>query len=201
LRRGLQALEAGLFRVEDASDVCMLRGWIIALLVGLAGAPALSGEAGDRADLLKAGYLLNFVKFVEWPASAPADVLRVCFMGGVGVRSVFAANLHDKRAGSRRLAVRELKSGESVQECDVLYLDGGRGTLQGAATATSAVLSWGILTVGEEANFVRHGGVIGLFAVDNRLRFSINLENARRAGLKISSALLQLASSVEKDAS
>lgn len=189
--------------MEDASDVRALRGWIIAFLLGVAGGPALPENAGDadRADLLKAGYLLNFVKFVEWPASAPADVLRLCFMGGARVRDALVANLNDKRAGSRRLAARELKSGQSVQECDVLYLDGNGGTLESAATQSSAVSSWGILTVGETADFVQHGGVIGLFAVGNRLRFSVNVENARRAGLKISSALLQLASSVEKDAS
>jgi len=42
------------------------------------------------------------------------------------------------------------------------------------------------------------GGMIELFAEDNRLRFKVNVENAERAGLRISSNLLQLAASVEK---
>jgi hypothetical protein len=85
--------------------------------------------------------------------------------------------------------------------CDVLYADATsianpRVPARGAESAPS-----GMLSIGEHADFVRHGGTIGLFTVDNRLRFCVNVENARRAGLKLSGALLQLASHIERDAS
>jgi hypothetical protein len=60
-------------------------------------------------------------------------------------------------------------------------------------TSNSAVLA-----VGEEHDFIRKGGIIELFTENNRLRFNINLDNARRVGLKISSSLLQLATRVEE---
>lgn len=177
--------------------------WLAAALLGLTGSAALSADAdsSQRANLLRVGYLVNFVKFVEWPGSTSPDLLTVCFLGGAGIRDALAVDVANKRAGMRRLTTRELKSGESAQNCDVLYLDGVSGTLRSVFLGDSEVLSWGILTIGDEPDFVRHGGVIGLFTVDNRLRFSVNVENARRAGLKISSALLQLASSVDNDAS
>ena len=57
----------------------------------------------------------------------------------------------------------------------------------------------GLLTVSDSANFLHEGGIIALFAEGNRLRFRISLGNARHANLRISSSLLQLASSVEKE--
>ena len=76
---------------------------------------------------------------------------------------------------------------------DVLYLSESAGkneTLLREARATA-------LTVSDAADFTARGGVIRLFTEKNRLRFVINLDNAHRAGLRISSNLLRLASSVE----
>ena len=61
------------------------------------------------------------------------------------------------------------------------------------------VLRAPVLTVSNGKDFAHLGGIIELFTEGNRLRFIVNLANAKRAGIKISSSLLQLASVVEKD--
>ena len=127
--------------------------------------------------------------------------MTLCFVGGAGVRTALSRDLADKRIGNRRLALRELKTGDAPSGCDVLYVEASMGTLRSLSANWPDWQSRPILTIGDEKDFARHGGVIGLFTEQNRLRFSVNIENARRAGLKISSALLQLALSVEKDAS
>jgi hypothetical protein len=155
--------------------------------------PSASAEP-ERADLLKAGYLPNFVKFVDWPA----DTLTLCFIGAPEVRHSIEENLGNKRAGARRLAVRELGGRASAAGCNVLYIDSAAGTRENVVARGVALPDPGVLTVGDSPDFVRHGGVIGLFTQNNRLKFNVNVGNARREGLKVSRALLQLASTIEK---
>jgi hypothetical protein len=177
---------------------------ILALLAAVtADAAAVTPQdaAPQRADQLKAGYLGNFVKFVEWPSSTPADTLTVCFVGAPGVRTAFGADAAAKKAGTRRLMVREFNPGESPAGCDVIYMDGATSSFQQLSEQWSDVQLWAVLTVSDKPDFTRRGGVIGLFTQDNRLRFTVNVQNARRAGLRLSAALLQLATNIEKESS
>lgn len=144
-----------------------------------------------REDQLKAAYLFNFVKFVEWPANDGAPI-RICFIGGQGIHASLSASSAGKRVGARSISTSALKVADSRSGCDVIYVD--------AAVNASSLVQDEALTVSEADDFTREGGVIRLFKHDNRLKFDINLDNARRAGLKISSNLLKLASRVEQEA-
>jgi hypothetical protein len=157
-------------------------------------AGSTSREAG-REDALKAGYLFNFIKFVEWPAAATGEPFTMCFIGESGVYAELASVLPDKRMGSRTLVARRLSSSDELNACQVLYVDAKQ--LQSAASAIG-MHPVALLTVSDAPGFLQSGGIIGLFAEGNRLRFRISVENARRANLKISSNLLQLASEVKK---
>jgi len=178
----------------------MRRAGILAALTGLAGAVGFSpaGFADEaatrREDQLKAAYLFNFVKFVEWPASVPTDVLTVCFVGGEGVHDALASGIDSKRVGPRRLAVRQVQESASATDCNVLYLDAAV-VPEGRVSSQDRLP---ILTVSDAKGFARSGGMIEVFTDSNRLRFRINIDNAQQAGLRISSSLLQLAASIEK---
>jgi len=146
--------------------------------------------AVDRVDQLRAGYLLNFIKFVEWPAAAEPQGRVLCFVGGVGIREAIAGAQSRQRSGAS-ITTRVLSKGESAAGCQLLYVEAEVGS----APDTSGQP---VLTVSDAPDFARHGGMVELFSEGNRLRFNINLEVARRAGLRISSSLLQLASHVEE---
>lgn len=147
-----------------------------------------------RADQLKAGYVFNFAKFVEWSPTAATEPLTVCFLGAAGVHDAFAMDIRNKRAGTRPMAARRIETLDEVPSCDVLYVDAQALNDEGDAPTTP-----GLLTVSDAKAFVRRGGVIELFTDSNRLRFNVNVGNAQRAGLRISSNLLQLAAAVEKE--
>ena len=151
-------------------------------------------EAG-RADALKAGYLFNFIKFVEWPPLA-ADSLTVCFLGDSGVYDELSAGLSEKRVGRRPLVTRRIAPAEPMASCQVLYIDAAQ--VPGAA-GLIVERPPGLLTVSDAPGFLQAGGIIALFDEGNRLRFRISAENARRARLRISSNLLQLASAVGRE--
>src|SRR5262249_36970824 len=100
-----------------------------ALLAVIFGAVVL--YAGDvawaadvaRADELRAAYLFNFAKLVEWPASSPSDTLTICFVGASGVHDAFKRAAGDKQVGAKRIVVRPMVGSEPRSGCDVLYLD------------------------------------------------------------------------------
>ena len=172
--------------------------WAVCTAFFLAiGVPPAVARDAQRENALKAGYLFNFIKFVEWPPLAEGDVFTLCFLGADGVHDELAAVLPDKRLGRHRLASRRLSQSESPVGCQVLYVD---SELMASMAGTVSARVPALLTVSDANDFLRGGGIIELFAEGNRLRFRVNLENARRANLRISSSLLRLASSVEKEA-
>jgi hypothetical protein len=177
--------------VRSARGLAIALGGAVLVICGRVDASDMQA----REDQLKAAYLFNFVKFVEWPA-AIGETLTVCFIGGGGVQEALAINIDKKRVGARNLAARQVDASSSaLKSCNVLYVDSASlsasdGLLRSVQTA---------LTVSDASGFARNGGMIELFTESNRLRFSVNIENTRRAGLKISSSLLQLAATVEKE--
>ncbi|GFE85793.1 YfiR family protein [Steroidobacter agaridevorans] len=147
----------------------------------------------ERADQLRAAYLFNFLKFIELPRAA-ASTIRVCFMGARGVQDALTGSTVDKRIGTRSIVTAELPADGDWAGCDAVYLDAAADV----RTALTQAAGNDALTVSEASDFTECGGIIRLFTEDNRLRFDIDVGNARRAGLKISSDLLRLASRVEQ---
>jgi hypothetical protein len=177
---------------------------VLALGVAIFAGTRLASAATSspqRADQLKAGYLFNFAKFVEWPATAMTDSpLTMCFVGAAGVREALAKDLTDKRIGARPLAVRALDDVTDMGGCSVLYVEAAAG--EAFRQSRERVRDAGaVLTVSDAQGFARAGGMIELFTEVNRLRFNVNVDSARRAGLRISSSLLELASAVVKEES
>jgi hypothetical protein len=158
-------------------------------------APAFARDAMDREAQLKAGYLFNFAKLVEWPAAPPGAAITFCFFGGDSILDALAVDLQKRSVGARPLVLRRLQAQQESAGCDLLYLEDKRTADQHGILSGQMHM----LTVSDAPAFARHGGMIQLFTKDNRLRFSINIDNAKRVGLNVSSNLLQLAASVERE--
>lgn len=143
---------------------------------------------------VKAAFLLNFTKFVEWPSSAfpSADSpLTICIIGNDPFGRTIDQIVEGESVNGHRIVV-ERPRNDQQKSCQVLYF------ATDANTSTLNVTSPAVLTVGEGDDFIHRGGVIG-FVVDSRhVRFDINLKAATGAGLKLSSKLLSVARSVEK---
>lgn len=174
------------------------------LVVGLLAAASLGvcASAADGAHMshehqLKAAYVFNFVKFVEWPASPVGAPLTVCFVGAEGVHNAFASGIEKKRAGGHPLKARNLQADEPLDNCHAVYVHApvvsANPTLVGRHSARP------LLTVSDAPGFTRLGGMIEMFTENNRLRFNINVTHAEHAGLRISSSVLKLAAAVERD--
>jgi hypothetical protein len=138
---------------------------------------------------VKAAYLLNFTRFVEWPAAAfqgnaPFNIC-VARMNPFG--PVLGATLSGETAAGRTLTPRIVQ--DDPMSCQVLFVPRGVA----AAGYLRRVRMAPVLTVGESPNFTRQGGIVNFVLEDGKVRFEINQEAATRSQLTISSRLLKLA--------
>jgi hypothetical protein len=137
---------------------------------------------------VKAVYLFNFTKFVEWPpaALAPSEPLTICVAESNPFGPVLADTLRGELVAGRPLASRMV--GDSAG-CHVLFVPAGVAPEPFLRDATGRP----VLTVGESPEFLRHGGIVNFVMVYGKVRFEISQDAATRAQLRISSHLLRLA--------
>lgn len=160
----------------------------LALLAGMAMWPAAAGAQEVTLEYsVKAAYLYNFVKFVEWPGPVQADrPLTICVAAHNPFGSVLSETVQGERVGDRPIALRVIL--EPEPGCDVLFLPRDAA----APAYLRAVQSLPVLTVGETGDFIEKGGIINFVREGGNIRFEIDQDAAQHAGLRISSRLLRL---------
>ncbi len=165
---------------------------LFALVCLLAAVPVAAQNEAMPEDDIKAAFLFSFAKFIEWPARSGGDAVLVV---GVLGRDSFAATLEQtvrgKTVNGKPLVVKRLTKPQEARGCHVVFIGGGDRTR--IRPILDALPVAGVLTVGEAEQFALRGGVITFVKDANRVRFEINVDAAGRAGLRISSQLLQLA--------
>jgi hypothetical protein len=169
-----------------------------ALLVGLCLARlAAAVDARQPEDRVKAAFLFNFAHFIKWPAEAVAgaDALIIAVLRDDDFGDEVARTVAGKTVAGRALEVRAVDAVADLAPCQVAFI--GAAAAGDVDAILTALADRHVLTVSEVDGFANRGGVIGLYKSDNKLRFRINIAAARRAGLEISSKLLDLAEIVE----
>ncbi len=180
-------------------------GWFLALLLaaGLWAPSALGqmqgGDDIDRQYLIKAAFLYNFGRYVQWPPGVlrPDSHFVIGILGqdpfGTAIDQIGAT----KTVESRPIAIRRFSAMADYRPCQILFVAAGVSPAEQAA-AIRQTLAEPVLLVGDDAEFAQQGGVIGFFVQDNRIHFEINPEAAKRRQLQISSKLLNLGRLVQK---
>jgi hypothetical protein len=176
-------------------------------LIGIAGMALagsvrsqISSNAGDSRDesleyRVKAAYLLNFTRYVEWPTSTAGDTtLSICVLGSDPFGKVLDATVAGRTAQGRTLQVRRVQTASQAGGCEVVFVS--RETWRRNPGSLKTLGSAGSLTVGESEQFARSGGVIGFVIRDETVRFVVNDAARDRAGLRISSRMLSLAAAI-----
>lgn len=148
---------------------------------------------------LKAAFVFNFAKFVEWPAAAfrtGQSPITICILGEDRFGRDLDELVKGQTIGGRGVAVRRIAQAPRADACQVLFVSSGEPSQ--AQELLHAVANLPILTVSEDDEASRRGYIIQLLLEDNKIRFAINLESAERAGIKISSKLLKLAKRIHE---
>jgi hypothetical protein len=145
-------------------------------------------------DDVKAVFLFNFAKYVDWPAPPGGSAaIRICVPANEPFLALVRQAVQDEVINGRPLAATNLDGLDGARECDIIYVGGAK--TPDAAAWIDAVRGHPILTVGD-GNLV-DGLVIAFVRDKDRLRFDINRSAASRQKLTISSRLLGLARRVD----
>lgn len=168
---------------------------VVSLIFG--GISARAADPVVTESQIKAAFLLNFPKYVEWPADAFAasnSPLVVAIFGDEAVSADFQRLAEGKSIGGHPVEFRAATTPEACVHCHMLFL----GTIEPREIADilNRVRDTSVLTVGETDEFLDKGGVINLSQRDRKIRVDISLRAARQANLRISSKLLSIADNV-----
>jgi hypothetical protein len=162
--------------------------------------PQASLAASSAEYEIKAAFVYNFAKFVQWPAAAFEQAQSPVILCLIGQDPFGPAleGLEHKLAQGHEVQVRRQVRVEDARSCHILFIAQSERTR--LRSILRALAGASVLTVSDLDRFAESGGVIGLYDEDNKVHFSINLDQARRASLQINSQLLKLAKIVERDA-
>lgn len=160
---------------------------------------ATDAESQAQQAKVSAAYLYHFLQLVKWPnedSGSGETGFMVCLYGKDPFGEIIDT-VARKKARGKEITVRRLAELHSAERCHLLYV--GAVPASHLGEVLRAVDAAGVLTVSDSKDFVARGGMIGFVAVPDeseggfRVRFEINLDAARKRGLKINSKLLELA--------
>lgn len=142
----------------------------------------------DNDQQLKAAFLVNFLKYVEWPT--PGTQATICLFGRDSL-GPFLAGYEGRTISGRELRIRRITGPDPAADCKIVFIP------EAEEARLGAVLRWtdkeAVLTVSDVDFFVRQGGGIGLVRAEGRLQFEVNTDVLAKAGLKPSSQMMRLA--------
>jgi hypothetical protein len=162
---------------------------------------------GTRAQALlpesqvKAAYLFNFLKFVEWPGNPVVDGQGKWVIGIVGDSPVGGelARLAERRSAlSRDLQIKKLRATDDLRACNILFIS--ESERKRLPLIFAALRGSSVMTVADMHNFIESGGMVQLVVEDSRVRLTIDVGATDRARLKVSSKLMALTLAVTADA-
>lgn len=187
-------MAAGWCAIEKVLSLKRVVGCLLVLgLLGISlGGPVQAQTSSEYQ--VKAAFLYNFAKFVDWPGDAFGHSNAPLVIGVIGDDPFGGAldqAINGKSIGGRSLAVRRLKWDQDPRSCHILFISSSEQkhlpqiiqSLRGAS----------VLTVGDMGQFNQQGGIINFILEASKVRFEINSRGADQARLKISSKLLALA--------
>ncbi len=177
---------------------------VIGLIIAVSCLPDLAAAPSDNLSAevvmeyqLKAAFLLNFLKFTEWPPNALPEKapLRIAVLANPSVHSIITNALNGKSVNTHAIEVIALGQSNNLQDCHLLFVP--RGDDLSPATLRKQLGTAPVLLVGETDQFAPAGGIIGFVTRGANIRFQVNLVQAQACHLKLSARLASLAEIVE----
>jgi hypothetical protein len=164
-----------------------------ATVIWFSGGPLSVAQTASEYQV-KAAYLYNFAKFVEWPGrdfANPTAPITLCVLNDQAFGSELNRIVKDKTIAGHPVSVVPVQTTEQSRSCHILFINSAQDTQ--ARHIIEVLRNTSVLTVGETKGFVENGGIINFVLQDERVQFQVNHKAAKQAGLSISSRLLAVA--------
>ena len=168
---------------------------LVALSGGAAGRDDSGGESSRFTEYeVKAAFINNFARFVEWPDSAFSDAAGPVVIGILGddpFGQTFDIIVSGKHAQGRPIRVTRYAGRADIDTCHILFISASEE--HNLDAILQDVGRRPVLTVGDTERYARRGCIANLFLEGERVRFRVNVDAVERSGLMISARLLRLA--------
>jgi len=165
------------------------------LIFFLWGSQAMRAQPSMSEYQVKALFLLNFVKYVDWPAGESGPIT-IGILGQDNFNDSLTNAADGKTVNGRAITIKHFSLGDSLSGCSILFISASENPQLSAIL--SKTVSMPILTVGESDSFLDNGGIINFMLKEGKIHLAINLKAAQRANLQISSKLLSVADVVRQ---
>jgi hypothetical protein len=165
----------------------------------LIGASCLCAQQSSPTEYeVKAAYLYNFGKFVEWPAKIATadDFFTICVLGQDPFGATLDTTITGESINGKKVVVNRIARSKDAISCRILFISSSEESQ--VKEILAALDQTSVLTVSDMPQFTRRGGMIQFLVEENRVRFKVNLTAAEHAGLTLSSQLLKVAISVTR---
>lgn len=184
-----QIIQPSMYKRGGVGRVWLLLWFCLSLLASFGGplARAHADEANYSEKSVKAAFIYNFLKFIEFPRRSAAGI-RLCLLVDRDDLSFFGA-LDGKALEQGVVLLRQVQLDSNFEDCDVLFVSILGAPLPALLDRARAAR---VLTVGEQTDFIRLGGIINFYVENGKVRFEISQLEAEKMGLRISSKLLSL---------
>ena len=181
------------FHLPDFSHVCVR----ILICLALVCCPLSAYGATEKEDLVKAVVIYNFAKFTDWPEESFEDPSAPIVFTSIGENmKKTLTQFEGRQIKNRSLALGHFEYTPEYYS-HVIYISSREE--KEVKKVLELVKNKPILTVSDIPGFIDIGGMIGLLKEEGRIRFEINFDATQKAGLKVSSQLLLLATKVLRD--
>jgi hypothetical protein len=155
--------------------------------------PACRAQVRDEREV-RSAYVFNLVKYVEWPAGN-SNIL-IGYIGEGETGAVMQTMLSGRNFDSHTIRFVAMPSEEDLAKCSAVYVAATSDAETRRLLDRLKTINGAMLTIGETESFLRAGGAVALVRVDDHIQIEVNLDAAQRAGVRISSRLLSLATIV-----
>jgi len=176
-------------------DFCRKFAAILMLILITSAVVTLLPARGQERKLgeyeVKAVFIYNLAKFVEWPdKSLDNSSTLTLYILGDDPFGYYLDAIRGKLIKGKRLVVKQIESPDALKNVGILFVSSSEK--EQLHDILNVISSLPILTVGDTRSFAKRGVMVNLYIENNKIRFEINMEAANRAGLKISSNLLRM---------
>jgi len=149
----------------------------------------------DTSAMIKASYIYNFAKLIDWPASDKKGNFIIGIMGETSMYQQLVTKYNGKSIGSQPIEIRKISSSLNFTPCHVLFVDHDYG--KHLAEIKNRIAGTSTLLVAHEKGALSKGAAINFVVVDNNLKFELSVSNAEKQKLFVGSTLKSLALQTE----
>lgn len=152
-------------------------------------------DAVDTNSKMKAIFIMNFTKLVEWPQAYREGNFVVGVVGESPLFQELSKMAKTKKVANQTLEIKKFDSSGDISKCHILYVS--QNSKDDISDVLKQVKTNSTLIITEQQGFVDKGAGINFIIKDNRQKFELNKKNVEKYKLKVSSNLEALAFSVK----